>query len=134
MWKENIKYVDYNGVEREEDLYFNLSQSEIMEMELTTEGGLRNKLDRISKKVDAPEIMKFFKMILLKSYCEKSDDGRRLIKSERLSEEFSQTPAYDKLYMELLMDDNKAANFINNVLPKVEQSSIPAPALSAVNK
>lgn len=127
MLVKNVKYEDYNGVEREEECHFNLSKSELMEMELMTEGGLRNKLETISKRMDAPEIMKFFKDIILKSYCCKSADGRRLIKSKELSEEFSQTPAYDTLFMELLTKEGAAEEFIRKVLPTIEQPSAPIP-------
>lgn len=129
MLKKTIKYEDYNGVEREEDFYFNLTQSELMEMEMTTEGGLKNKLERIAKKLDGPEIMKFFKEIILKSYCTMSADGRRLIKSKEAAEEFTQTPAYDKLFMELLTVEGATDDFIKKVLPKI-QESVPAPPVN----
>lgn len=127
MLKKTVKYTDYNGVEREEDFYFNLNESELMEMEMTTEGGLKNKLEKIAKKMDAPEIMKFFKEIILKSYCSVSDDGRRLIKNEKAAEEFLQTPAYNKIFMELLTVEGATDEFIKKVLPDVSQSAIPAP-------
>ena len=39
MLKKTVLYTDYNENEREEDLYFNLSKAEIMEMELSISGG-----------------------------------------------------------------------------------------------
>lgn len=118
MLKKTIKYTDYNDVEREEDFYFNLTKSEIMEMQLTTEGGLAERIQKIAKTVDVPSLTKLFKGIILKSYGEKSDDGKRFIKSEELSEAFSQTEAYDVLFMELMSDDEAASNFILGVAPK----------------
>ena len=32
MLKKTITYTDYNGVERTEDFYFNLTRAELMEM------------------------------------------------------------------------------------------------------
>ena len=116
MLKKVIKYVDYNGVERTEDCYFNLSKAEIMEMEMSVDGGLVEKLDKIVKSKNGPEIMKTFKELILKAYGGKSDDGRRFIKSKKLSEEFEQTEAYSNLFMELL-DANKAAEFVNGIIP-----------------
>ena len=127
MLKKTIEYEDWDGVKRTEDFYFNISKSELMEMELSTEGGLKNRLEKIAKKVDAPKIMEFFKDFILKSYCEKSDDGRRLIRRKELAEAFTETPAYDILFMELISDQDKGAAFINGVLPKMDESSIPAP-------
>ncbi len=115
MLKKTITYTDYNGVERTEDFYFNLSKAEAMEMELSTSGGLTEMVRRIVAAQDTPTIIKVFKEILLKSYGEKSPDGKRFIKSEALSEEFAQTEAYSQLFMELASDDKAAAAFVNGI-------------------
>ena len=113
MLKKTITYNDYNGNERTEDFYFNLTKAEIMEMELGTTGGLAEMLTRIVAAQDAPAIIKMFKDIVLKAYGEKSPDGKRFIKSEELSTAFSQTEAYSQLFMELATDADEAAKFIN---------------------
>ena len=118
MLKKPIKYTDYNGVEREEDFYFDLSQAEIVEMELSEQGGLSQLIQKIISAKDIPSLIKLFKELILKSYGEKSADGRRFIKSKELSEAFSQTPAYSILYMELVSDDKAAAAFVNSVVPQ----------------
>ena len=79
MVKETITYIDYNGNERTEDFYFNLTKAEVVEMELMTPGGLSNLLIRISNANDVPEGIKFAKEIVLRAYGEKSPDGRRFI-------------------------------------------------------
>ena len=117
MVVEKIKYTDFNGLEREEEFMFNLTEAEITEMELTTDGGLSDSIKKIIAAQDTPEIIKVFKMLLLKSYGEKSADGRRFIKSEKLSEEFSQTNAYSQLFMKLATDDKAAVAFINGIMP-----------------
>lgn len=131
MIKRTIKYVDYKGTEREEDFYFNLTKPEIMEMELTTKGGMSEYLDKIIKAQNREELIKWFKIIILKAYGEKSDDGRRFIKSKELSEAFSQTEAFVELYMELVTDDKKAAEFINGIVPKFDDLPEVAPAKEA---
>lgn len=118
MLTRTIKYEDWNGVEREEDFYFNLSEAELMEMELGTEGGFTNMMNNIIKRKNAPKLMETFKKLILKSYGEKSADGRRFIKSEELSNEFMQTPAYDQLFMELCTNADAASTFVNGVVPK----------------
>lgn len=117
MLKKTIKYTDYNGVEREETFWFNLSKAEIMEMELGTSGGFAEYITRIVESQEAPEILKTFKEIILKAYGRKSDDGKRFEKSTKLSTEFSQTEAYSELFMELATDDKAAADFINGIIP-----------------
>ena len=118
MVVKKIKYADFNGVEREEEFMFNLTEAEITEMELTTDGGLTDSIKKIVSAQNTPEIIKTFKMLLLKSYGEKSADGRRFIKSVELSKEFTQTNAYSQLFMELATDDKAAIAFINGIIPE----------------
>lgn len=118
MLKKRIKYVDYDNNEREEDFYFNLSKAEIAEMELSIEGGLQKWIERVVDAKDTPQIIELFKRLILQSYGEKSPDGKRFIKSEELSKEFSQTEAYSELFMELATDETAAANFVNGIIPQ----------------
>ena len=121
MIKKTIKYTDYDDVERSEDFWFNLSKSELMEMNFSKEGGMEKVLRRIIDTQDMKGLIDIFKDIILLSYGEKSDDGKRFVKvkdGHRLSEDFAQTPAYDELYMELATDDKAAAEFINGLIPK----------------
>ena len=117
MIKETITYEDYNGNERTEDFYFNLSKAEIMEMEMSTTGGLAEMIQRIVAAQDQPAIIKIFKDLILKAYGVKSPDGKRFIKSEELSVDFSQTEAYSQLFMKLATDADAAANFVNGIVP-----------------
>lgn len=127
MIKKIINYTDYDGNEREESFYFNLTESEIIEMEFSTTGGLTQMIEKIVETRDSTRIMSIFKEIILKSYGEKSADGRRFIKSKEISEEFSQTPAYNKLFMELVTDAQKASDFVNGL---VQFNSAVAPNLA----
>ena len=117
MLKKLIKYTDYDGRERSENFYFYLSKAELVEMEMSEVGGMQKLIQLMIEKQDIPQIMKNMKMIIMKSYGEKSPDGRRFIKSEALSEAFSQTEAYSQLFMELATDENAAANFVNGIVP-----------------
>lgn len=122
MLKKSIKYTDYNGVEREEEFLFNLSKAELMEMQMSTNGGLDEMIAALVKTQNMPEIIRIFKEIILKSYGEKSVDGKRFIKVDEkgnpLSVAFSQTEAFSTLFMELATDSKAAANFVNGVVPK----------------
>ena len=117
MLKKTVTYVDYNGVERTEDFYFNLSKAEVTEMELSVEGGFSKMLEEIVKSNDNARILELFKEMVLKAYGEKSADGRRFIKSKELSEAFSQTEASSEIFMELAMDEKAAAAFVNGIMP-----------------
>ena len=122
MLQKSIKYVDYNGVEREEVFLFNLTKAELMEMELGTTGGLTEMIQKIIQTKDQPSIIKIFKELILKAYGEKSADGKRFIKTDEhgnpLSRAFSETEAYSNLFMELSTDDKAAAAFVNGIIPE----------------
>ena len=117
MLKKTINYTDFNGVERQENFYFNLLKAELMEIEMGTVGGVREMLQTIIEKQDIPKIIDTIKMLIIKSYGEKSPDGRRFIKSKELSEAFMQTEAFSELYMELLSDAESTAAFVNGIVP-----------------
>jgi len=113
---KTIKYTDYNGVERTEEFLFNLSKAEVAEMELSVEGRFSAYLEKIIKSKDTASIIKVFKELLLKSYGEKSPDGKYFKKSKELSEAFSQTEAYAELFMELSTDAGAASKFVNGLI------------------
>ena len=117
MLKKTMTYVDYNGTERKEDFYFNLSKAEVLEMEMSTAGGLAEMIQNVVDAKDQPAIIKIFKDLVLKAYGEKSPDGKRFIKSEEIATAFSQTEAYSMLFMELATDADAAAKFVNGIVP-----------------
>lgn len=117
MLKKSVTYTDYNGNERSEDFYFNLTKAEIMEMEMSTSGGLAEMIQRVVASQDSPTIVKIFKDLVLKSYGQKSLDGKRFVKSDQLREEFVQTEAYSIIFMELATDADAAAKFVNGIVP-----------------
>lgn len=128
MLKKTITYTDYNGVERTEDHWFNINQAEALEMEMSENGGLTTLLERIIQEKDSKKIITFFKDFIHRSYGVKSNDGKRFIKNEEVLNEFVQTEAYVKLYMELAFDAKAATEFVNGVLPTtMPKSTAPAP-------
>lgn len=129
MLKEKVTYVDYDGNERTEELHFNLTQTELVElsMELPPESSAiigdnpknisEETAVKLLEQMGGKEILAFIKKLILKSYGVKSEDGRLFKKSEELTTEFSQTLAFDKLIVDMMSDDKKASDFINRVIP-----------------
>lgn len=122
MHKETITYVDFNGTERTEDHYFNLSKTEITELEISMPGGLAEYLMGIVNAKNVPEIMASFKKIILSAYGIKSADGRRLEKGDEISKAFTESPAYDVLFQKLFLSGNAtlASDFINAIIPQIK--------------
>lgn len=116
MFIKTITYKDYNGTERTETHLFDINEAEALDMEVGTEGGYSEMLKKLANEKRFPELVKIFREFILKAYGVKSPDGRRFIKSEELSTEFSQTGAFVKLYTELATDSKAAAEFVNGVL------------------
>lgn len=118
MLKKTVTYEDFNGVERTEDFYFNLTEAELVDMDMDENNGLAEKLQKIIDSKDIKQIKDYFKWIVLKAYGEKSEDGRRFMKSEDRSKAFEETQAYSDIWMELVMDEDAAAEFVNGIVPK----------------
>lgn len=122
MYKKTITFTDYNDVERTEDFYFNLNESEVMKLEMRVPGGLTAMMQRIVQKMDAQQIIDTFEDLIRQSYGEKSPDGREFRKDVGLVDRFMQTEAYNKLFMELCTDSKAASEFFNNIIPQKTDS------------
>jgi hypothetical protein len=118
MLKRTITYEDFNDNQITEDFYFNMSKSELVELEVSYEKGFGETLQAIIEAKDHKQLITEFKKLILMAYGVKSPDGKRFIKNDELREEFSQTAAYNALFMELATDENAAASFIQAVIPK----------------
>lgn len=129
MLKKTITYLDFDGNERTEDLYFNMTKNELVELAydmpdvMNETAGNPDDIDveaagaKLLEKLGGAGVMKFIKDLVFKAYGVKSEDGRRFIKDEQLSKEFTQTMAYDEFLMSLMENDGAAAEFVNGVIP-----------------
>ena len=118
MLKKTITYTDLYDNEVTEDFYFNLTEAEIATLEISKNGGYAEYLQNIVNAQDGEEIANQLKSIVLKAYGKPSEDGKRFVKSEQLSEEFYQTNAYSELIMSFFRDAKEAAAFMVGVMPK----------------
>lgn len=117
MLKKKIKYTDFNGEEMEEEFYFNISKSELSKAQLSVDGGLDVKLQKVIDSKSSPEILKMYNEFIDLSYGIKSDDGKHFRKSKEILDDFKSSPAYDELFMELINNPNKIIEFIKGVFP-----------------
>lgn len=117
MLKKTNTYTDYNGVERTESFYFHFTEAEILDMEMSTEGGFAERVQRIIDAKDQAALMKLIKQFVIDAYGVKSDDGRRFIKNEEVKTAFLECPAFSDIFMDMVTNDELAAEFINGVIP-----------------
>lgn len=117
MIRKSITSIDFNGVERTEDCYFNINSSELMKMDAFSDGGLLEELKEIVQVKDTRKVMTFFERLIEQSYGVKSPDGRTLLKTPETWLQFKNSPAYDALFMDLMTNAEHASEFIENVLP-----------------
>lgn len=131
MIHETVTYTDYNGMSRTETFYFHFTQAEIMEMQLSVEGGFNARVQRMIDAKDQPSIIKLVKDFVLDAYGVKSEDGRRFMKNEEIRKSFEENPAYSIIFMKLATDADAASKFVNGVAP----SDMPrnTPAIAAAN-
>lgn len=125
MYRDHRTYIDFNGVERTEDFYFNLSKAEIADMELSTTGGIKDMVDKILAAKDQAKLVSLFKDLIRMAYGVKSEDGRNFIKNDKVREDYFSTNAYSDLYMELATNDQFASQFFEAILPVTATDSEP---------
>ncbi len=117
MIKKTITYKDFNGNDRTEEFYFNLTKAEVTRMEMSTTGGMAEMIQRVIAAQDAPSLIQIFEEMIQKSYGVKTPDGRGFIKRKEDLENFMATEAYSQLFMELVTDADSAAEFVNGIIP-----------------
>lgn len=118
MLKREIKFEDFNGNQTSEICYFNLSKPEIIMLEASHETGFGNFLQRLLESNNNAQLVQQFREIILMAYGEKSEDGKHFLKSEERKNLFSQSAAYEELFMELASDPDILMEFIKGVFPK----------------
>lgn len=116
MLTKTITYTDFDDKERSETFYFNLSEAELMDWELSVKGTLTEHIKRINETIDVPELIKLYKELIDRSYGVKDADGRRFRKSPEILQDFKDTNAYSELYMELATNDKAGAEFISGIV------------------
>ena len=140
MLRKEVEYKDFDGNDRKDILWFHLNEVEITEMDLETSGGLVKYMESIIDTKDVDRLITIFKDLLIRSYGERSMDGKHFYKDDKIRNEFVSSAAYPVLYMEMVSDANKAVEFINGIVPsnireqmaKIENTPEGAAMLSVV--
>ncbi len=123
MIEKTITYEDYDGNERTDTFYFNISRAEYIEDDMRTPGGMIAMINKITKEKNNKELVAIFRKFVLGSVGEKSVDGRRFIKNQEIRDSFEQSEAYGELIVELITNAEYAAAFMKGIFPKVKEDS-----------
>lgn len=117
MYKTTVTYEDFDGNQKTEDLYFNLTKAEITKLQLGTVGGFDKKIQSIIDSKDSTKIIALFEELILLSYGKRTEDGG-FVKSKKISDEFSTTEAYSELFMTLISDEKAQKAFFLGIMPR----------------
>lgn len=127
----NETYTDYDGNQRTEEFRFHFSKAELLEMELSTEGGFSARVNRIVNANSHPELVKVMKTFILDAFGVKSEDGRRFMKSDEIRRAFEESPVYSNMFMRMTTGKDAAklaAEFVNGVTPDDMEKPMAVPA------
>lgn len=118
MLKRTFTYPTFDGRTVTDTYYFNLTKAEVTK--LVTQNGdytLDKLLMKMTEESRAKDLINEFDTIIKISVGRISEDGKRFVKNESVTNEFLQTEAYSELFMELISDGKKAAEFIKAIIP-----------------
>jgi hypothetical protein len=129
--KKDLTYNNVDGQQVTDTAYFHLTKADLIEMEVSMKGGLQAHLQRVIDSEDGAEIIKAFKMLIRRSYGQRTAEGR-FVKDPAKTEEFMSSEAYSELFMSLVTDADAAAQFVNGIVPKgVEEDAAKIEAANA---
>ena len=117
MIKKTVKYTDFNDMERTDDLYFHMSEPELIKLSVSKEGGFERYIDKMIQANNIKEVVAVLEEVIQLTYGVKTDDGR-FEKSPELLNKFLSSEAYNVLFMDIAQNADTAAEFINGVIPK----------------
>lgn len=123
MLKHTVTYEDLDGNTVKEDLFFNLSISELTRIDAKYPGGIEKAIAEFAETEDRLGILELFETVITTAYGVRREDGRGFIKPQENLELFKTSLAYDALFIDLLSDEKAAVRFFNALAPKVQDKN-----------
>lgn len=120
MHKRNITYKTFDDPPQTvtETFYFNISEMDIVQMDMYQDDGMENFLRRIASTEDRRKLWDLIKDLILSSYGVRDPDMRGFIKTPEIRQKFEFSNAFNNLMLELMSDQAKLEAFILDVLPE----------------
>ena len=121
MLKQRVKYEGFDGELIEEDLYFNLTRMDLIELNDRYESkDMAAYMDKIVKEKNIKELYKVLKDIVLMAYGVKSEDGKRFIKNQTVKDEFAESLAFSQLIEDFHETDTAMSDFITGITSQIK--------------
>ena len=131
MLKKHVKYQGFDGEIIEEDLYFNLTRMDAIELSARYESkDLAAYMDEIVKNKDIVSLYRVLKDIVLLAYGVKSEDGKRFIKNETVKNDFEESLAFAQLIEDLHETESALSEFVTGITSQIRGMDLNAAAQS----
>lgn len=142
MLKKSIKFVDYNGVERTENLYFHVSKTSILTASNDVYGEIMKTAQDLQDRAKLLEgmeagsineenpfdpnnqvlaesirmVARLLDRLIDLSYGKRSEDGQKFVKSKEILDEFKSSIAYEAFIEQMLSNQDEMVEFINKLV------------------
>ena len=131
MLKKHVKYQGFDGEIIEEDLYFNLTRMDAIELSARYESkDLAAYMDEIVKNKDIVSLYRVLKDIVLLAYGVKSEDGKRFIKNETVKNDFEESLAFAQLIEDFHETESALSEFVTGITSQIRGMDLNAAAQS----
>lgn len=117
MLTKTFEYTDYNGNKQRETLYFNMNKAEIAGFQVRMDGKFIDHLKTLVEGKKIEELFGFFRDLVLDSYGEKSEDGKRFYKTPEMRKDFEASIVFSELIVELMQSKKNIVIFTRSILP-----------------
>ena len=105
MIKQTFDYTDFNGHPRKAEMYFNLTEIEVVDFSGRKPEKVTEDLDVLVATENIRGILAFIRDLISWSYGEKSDDGITFEKSPEITRKFVQSAYYSDWLFSLFEND-----------------------------
>lgn len=136
MLKKEFTYTDFDGNQRTETGYFNMTKAEIAAMQVKMDGKFIDYLQDLVRGNHIEKLFHIFSDLVLDSYGEKSEDGRRFVKNAQIREDFKSSMMYSEMIVDLISAPEKMSAFTRSILPAdmvSKAGELNAPAIAPLN-
>lgn len=114
MLKQTVKYESFDGEIVTEELYFNLTRMDLLELNSRYEGeDLAAYLEKIQEEKNVKALYTVLKDIVLMAYGVR--DGNRFIRNDQVRKEFEESLAFAQLIEDFHETDHAMSDFVTGI-------------------